>query len=128
MYEVTCLPFTIGWFGEIVTKRALKVSCFYRGGTTNIFSRPIEGVSILIDVESMQIVRFVDRFRAPLPRTDGTVFYSFGLAPDPAHGNGMKTGFTIRGHANRAFHAGFNARAGLVISMVSVFDAGRKSV
>ena len=76
--EVTCLPFTIGWFGEIVTKRSLKVSCFYRGGTTSIFARPIEGVSILIDVESMQIVRFEDRFRAPLPRGDGTEFHSSG--------------------------------------------------
>ncbi|GMP56447.1 hypothetical protein CsSME_00020935 [Camellia sinensis var. sinensis] len=102
--EVTCIPFSIGWFGELVTKRVLRDLCYYRGGTTNIFARPIEGISILVDVESNQVIKYTDRFKAPLPSADGTDFQ----------------------WANWAFHVGFNSRAGIIISTASVFDAGKK--
>lgn len=130
--EVTCFPFTIGWFGEIVTKRALKISCYYRGGTTNLFARPIEGIIILVDVESMQITKYVDRFTAPMPGAAGTDFQASGQGPNPdsAPCNGTNTRLTVKGHevswANWAFHVGFNARAGPIISTASVFDTGSK--
>ncbi|CAL5337680.1 unnamed protein product [Camellia sinensis] len=129
--EVTCIPFSIGWFGELVTKRVLRDLCYYRGGTTNIFARPIEGISILVDVESNQVIKYTDRFKAPLPSADGTDFQSLGQrGPNLAPSNGTKTGFTIKGHevrwANWAFHVGFNSRAGIIISTASVFDAGKK--
>ncbi|KAL6970408.1 primary-amine oxidase [Sarracenia purpurea var. burkii] len=124
--EVTCLPFTMGWFGENVTKRSVKVSCFYRGGTINIFARPVEGISILVDVESMQIIQYTDRYTVPLPGAAGTNFRSW---PDAAPCNGSGTGLVISGHevrwANWVFHVAFNTRAGLIISTASVFDAGR---
>ncbi|KAE9453175.1 hypothetical protein C3L33_14917, partial [Rhododendron williamsianum] len=130
--HVTCFPFTIGWFGEIVTKRALKISCYYRGGTTNLFARPIEGIIILVDVESMQITKYVDRFTAPMPGAAGTDFQASGQGPNPdsAPCNGTNTRLTVKGHevswANWAFHVGFNARAGPIISTASVFDTGSK--
>ncbi|XP_059649826.1 primary amine oxidase 1-like [Cornus florida] len=128
--EVTCLSFTVGWFGELVSKRAVKVLCFYRGGTTNVFSRPIEGISIIVDVESMQIVVYTDRFKSHLPRAEGTDFQSSGQRPDPDPCNRTYIGITIEGHevrwANWMFHVAFNARAGMIISTASVSDAGRK--
>lgn len=128
--EVTCLPFTVGWFGEPVTRRVVRVSCFYRGGTSNIWARPIGGISILIDVESMQIVEYVDRFIAPLPKVEGVDFESSNdQKPKPGFCNGTETRILINGNEvrweNWAFHVGFNARAGLILSTVNVFDSER---
>ncbi|KAF5943052.1 hypothetical protein HYC85_020694 [Camellia sinensis] len=71
-----------------------------------------------------------DRFKALLPRADGTDFRSSGQGPNLALSNGTKAGFTIKGHevrlANWAFHVAFNARAGQIISTASIFDAGNK--
>ncbi|KAK1380025.1 Amine oxidase [Heracleum sosnowskyi] len=128
--EVTCLPFTIGWFGEHVRSRAVKVSCFYRGGTTSIFARPIGGLTILVSVEPLQITQYVDRYRTPLPKAEGTDFHSSGQWPSSIPCNATDAGFTINKHevrwANWKFHVGFNARAGLIISTASILDLERK--
>ncbi|CAI9294239.1 unnamed protein product [Lactuca saligna] len=131
--EITCFPFTIGWFGESVTKRAVKLSCFYHEGTTNVFSRPIEGLTILVDIESMKIQKIVHigSRKTHLPRSEGTDLQSSSESYDP-NVDCEKTheqGFTIERNEinwkNWRFHVGFNARAGVIISTASVFDSGK---
>ncbi|KAL3828796.1 hypothetical protein ACJIZ3_017598 [Penstemon smallii] len=126
--EVTCLPLTTGWFGENVTRRVIRVTCFYRQGTSNIWARPIEGITLLIDTESMQVTKYVDRIRATLPRAKGTDFQSPPRSSIVCRGNNSNV--SVNGNevrwANWEFHVGFNARAGLIISTVSVFDGGKK--
>lgn len=128
--EVSCVPFTVGWFGEQTTKRALKVSCFYRGGSVNVWARPIEGITVLVDVDSMKITAYNDRYIVTLPKAEGTDFQSLSSNRRPktsASCNVSDVGFTVDGHevkwANWIFHVGFNARAGMIISTASVFDS-----
>ncbi|POO02200.1 Copper amine oxidase [Trema orientale] len=124
--EVSCVPFTAGWFGEHISRRTLKVACFYRGGTFNVYSRPVEGIIIFVDVDSMKITTYSDRFRAPLPKAEGTSFQSTKNQSNSLLGNSSNASFTISGNkvkwANWVFHVAFNARAGVVISTASVFD------
>lgn len=124
--QVSCVPFTVGWYGQNVTKRALRIACFYRGGSVNVFARPIEGVSMLVDVDSMQITMYTDRFKAPLPKAEGTDFRS-KKQPQSIASNVSDSGFTVHGHrvkwANWDFHVAFDARAGITISTASIFDA-----
>ncbi|KAJ9556864.1 hypothetical protein OSB04_011478 [Centaurea solstitialis] len=131
--EITCFPFTIGWFGESTTRRAVRLSCFYRNGTTNVFARPIEGLSILVDIESMKIHTLVDRNTSPVPGSEGTDFQFSGERPNPipipCDEENVKRGFSINGGdvkwKNWRFHIGFNARAGVIISTASIFDGGK---
>jgi primary-amine oxidase len=127
--QVSCVPFTVGWYGQNVTKRALRIACFYRGGSVNVFARPIEGVSMLVDVDSMQITMYTDRFKAPLPKAEGTDFRS-KKQPQSIASNVSDSGFTVHGHrvkwANWDFHVAFDARAGITISTASIFDANVK--
>jgi primary-amine oxidase len=128
--EVSCVPFTVGWYGESVTKRSLRVACFYREGSVNVFVRPIEGITLLVDVDAMKITMYTDRFTAPVPKAEGTDFQSPMGKPNSSTFNVTKAGFTIDNHevrwANWIFHVGFDARAGVTISTASIFDATQK--
>lgn len=125
--EVSCVPFTVGWYGEHITKRALKVTCLYRGGTFNVFSRPIEGITMLVDVDAMKITTYTDRFIAPLPKAEGTDFRIAKGKSSSLLGSSSNTRYAVNGHTvkweNWEFHVAFSARAGVVISTASVFDA-----
>ncbi|XP_065863325.1 primary amine oxidase 1-like [Euphorbia lathyris] len=127
--EVSCVPFTVGWYGENVDKRQVKDTCFYRDGSVNVFTRPIGGITIVIDVELMKITEYVDRFKAPMPKSEGNDFRSTTKAKSVVY-NVSDGGFRIDGNrvkwANWDFHIAFNARAGIVISTACVFDGKLK--
>lgn len=128
--EVSCVPLTVGWYGEKVTKRTLRITCYYRGGSVNVYARPIEGISLFIDVDSMRIMSYIDRFRVPIPKAEGTDFRSNKTIDLVTCNNATEKGFEIEGNnvkwGNWKFHVGFNARAGIVISTASFYDARMK--
>ncbi|KAG9456432.1 hypothetical protein H6P81_000940 [Aristolochia fimbriata] len=130
--EVACLPLSVGWFGEKRSKRIVRDICCYRNGTVNIYARPIEGISLLIDLDTMKVMDYVDRFQAmPLPGAEGTDYRGVKSdAPRKPKPIGLVQpdgpSFLIDGHTiewvNWVLHARFDARAGLVISTASVYD------
>ncbi|XP_010256009.1 PREDICTED: primary amine oxidase [Nelumbo nucifera] len=136
--EVVCQTFSVGWFGERKQgKRLLKILCFYLDGTVNLYMRPIEGITVVVDLDEMKVANYYDRFTVPVPKADGTEYRASKQKPPfgPSH-NGMSVvqsdgpGFKIDGHtirwANWVFHLGFDARAGPIISLASIYDVDKQ--
>ncbi|XP_077210211.1 primary amine oxidase 1-like [Tasmannia lanceolata] len=135
--EVVCESFSVGWFGEKgKQKRVTKVLCFYKSGSDNIYLLPIEGITVVVDYDEMNILEYSDRLMVPVPKAEGTDFRAFKQMPP--FGPKMKPvtvvqpngrSFKIDGHmirwANWVFHLAFDVRAGPVISLASVYDTDK---
>jgi primary-amine oxidase len=134
---VFCGPRTGGNFGEPEqqTRRIVKVDCLdMQNNPTNAFATPIEGLFAIVDLESHEVLRVVDLGAVALP-TD-----TWSLAPDaqaslrqakpvgisaPKGSNIKIEGWNVSWQ-NWRFHLSWDARAGLVVSMVR-YDDGRSS-
>ncbi|CAJ1941198.1 unnamed protein product [Sphenostylis stenocarpa] len=131
--EVVCSAFTSGWFGEAQNNRTVRVECFMNESSPNIWVRPISGLTILVDLELMTIVEYEDRGIIPVATANNTEYrLSHQKPPFGPKQHSQAThqpdgpGFQISNHsvswANWKFHIGFDPRAGLVISLASIYD------
>ncbi|XP_002516782.3 primary amine oxidase [Ricinus communis] len=136
--EVVCGSLSIGWYGEVkMKKRTVKVTCYYLDGTVNLYMRPVEGVTMTVDLEDMKIIGFNDRLTVPMPKADGTDYRETKQKhPSVQSLKGITVvqpdgpSFTIDGHrvrwANWNFHVSFDQRAGPIISLASIYDVKRQ--
>ncbi|KAM0952042.1 putative primary-amine oxidase [Dioscorea sansibarensis] len=137
--EVVCAASTVGWFGELKkSKRLVKILCFLTGDTVNIYARPLGGIIIVVDLDLMEIVDYIDRSVVPVPEAGGTDYRSEKQNP-PFGPRGTPVtvvqpegkGFSVDGHsiswANWKFHLSYDVRAGAVISLASVQELNRES-
>ncbi|KAF5193494.1 Primary amine oxidase [Thalictrum thalictroides] len=109
--EVVCSTYSVGWFGEESkkdNKRELKILCFYLDGTVNLYVRPIEGITVVVDLDEMKITKYYDRFVVPVPKVDGLEYQSSKQKPPfgpSVHGVTVAQpdgpGFMIDGHTIR---------------------------
>lgn len=82
MSEVDCFGFTGGWYGEEKTRRVLMISCYYLNGTVNYHVRPLEGITVAVDLDELRVVEYRDRVRVPLPKAEGTE-YRWSMLKEP---------------------------------------------
>ncbi|KAL6871524.1 hypothetical protein ACP4OV_014353 [Aristida adscensionis] len=137
MGDIGCGVFSMGWFGGEARRgggRLTKMQCFVVSGTANVYTRPLEGVTLVVDLDWMAIVGYKDRVSYPVPKAEGTDYRADKVGPPftgPAAAPGVVVqpegrGFNINGRvvrwANWEFHVGFDRRAGAVISLASVHD------
>ncbi|XP_041989664.1 primary amine oxidase-like isoform X2 [Salvia splendens] len=134
--DVACLPFSPGWFGEAENgRRLVKLECFTMKDTANFYMRPIEGVIVVTDVDTNQVVEIVEKGNhIPIPKAEGTDYRL-----DVANGAVIKLkspvsmeqpngpNFVIEEEhlvkwANWEFHLKPDPRAGVVISQAKVRD------
>lgn len=109
MSQVVCSTFSVGWFGEEKSKRTLKIQCFYTNGTVNLYARPLEGITVVVDLDEIKIVEYHDRFIVPVPKGEGTEYRFSKLKPPfGPHLNTIAVespdgpGFTLDGHTIRS--------------------------
>nr|UNJ44779.1 homospermidine oxidase [Heliotropium indicum] len=130
--EVVCLTFTVGWFGEEKSNRVIKVQCYYLDGTVNFYMRPIEGITVTVDLDKMKVVGFRDRAIVPVPKAEGTEYIE-SKQVNPFQSNlkeklvqSSEPSFTLDGNTvrwgNWQFHLKFDMRAGSVVSLASIYD------
>ncbi|CDY56663.1 BnaC07g48220D [Brassica napus] len=108
--EVVVTSSTMGWFGEKDTDRLIKTIPFYLNGSVNTYLRPIEGMTIIVNLEKMKVTTFKDRFMGPLPKANGTEYRFSKLKPPfgPTLKNSIflqpnGPGFKIDGHVVRFY-------------------------
>nr|UNJ44783.1 copper-containing amine oxidase 5 [Heliotropium indicum] len=127
--EVVCVSMSIGWFGEGKTSRVVKVVGYYMNGTVNLYMRPIEGITITVDLDQMKIVEYLDREIVTIPKAEGTE-YRESKQDGPLGStismkmNGQKinvSGHTVRWD-NWEFHVSFDMRGGAMLSLASFYD------
>lgn len=81
MSEVVCGTYSVGWFGEANTKRTIKINCFYKKDSVNLYVRPVEGITVAVDLDELKIVEYIDRFVAPVPKAEGTEYRASNQKP-----------------------------------------------
>ena len=69
----SCGSFTVGCYGEKKkTSRVVRVMCYYLDGTTNMYMRPIEGITVTADLDLMKIMGYYGRLEVAVPNAKGT--------------------------------------------------------
>nr|AAG60151.1 copper amine oxidase, putative [Arabidopsis thaliana] len=106
--EVVVTSSTMGWFGETKTKRFIRTIPFYLNGSVNTYLRPIEGMTIIVNLDQMKVTGFKDRFTGPMPKANGREYRISKLKPP--FGPSLRSavvfqpdgpGFKIDGHVVR---------------------------
>ncbi|PSR92695.1 Primary amine oxidase [Actinidia chinensis var. chinensis] len=109
---------------------------FYKDGSVNIWVRPIEGITVIVDVDKVAVVEYSDYEVLPLPKAMGTEYQASEIKPPfpipvkpitlvQPDGPSFKINGQQISWADWSFHAAFDVRAGLVISMASIFDMNK---
>jgi primary-amine oxidase len=106
MDDVLCAVFPVGWFGETGEKarqrRVVKLLCFVAGATANFYARPLEGVTLVVDLDLMAIVEYRDRVVYPVPKAEGTDYRDGKVGP-PYTGPTAAPGVVLQPEG-RGFH------------------------
>ncbi|XP_016468593.2 amine oxidase [copper-containing] gamma 2 [Nicotiana tabacum] len=135
--DLACLPISTGWYGKVEEKRrVIKVQCYTMKDTINFYMRPIEGLTVLLDLDTKQVIQILDEGKnIPIPKAADTD-YRFSTQKNTQKLNLLKPisieqpngpSFTIEDNhivkwANWEFHLKPDPRAGVIISRVMVQD------
>ncbi|CAN6803299.1 unnamed protein product, partial [Brassica oleracea] len=66
---------------EAETERVIRMMPFYLDGTVNMYLRPIEGMTILVNLDVMKVTEFKDRLTVIMPKANGTEYRISELKP-----------------------------------------------
>lgn len=135
--DLACLPLSGGWYGASEeNRRVIKVQCYSMKGTVNFYMRPIEGLTVLVDMDTKEVLEISDHGKnIPIPKAANTDYrYSTvsanqrlkfinPISIEQPEG----PSFTVEDEhlvkwANWEFHLKPDPRAGIIISQARVKD------
>lgn len=135
--DLACLPISTGWYGGAEEgRRLIKVQCYSMKDTVNFYMRPIEGLTVIVDLDTKQVVELSDKgSNIPIPKAANTDYRFSSVEPNrvmdilnPISIEQPKgPSFTVEDDhlvkwANWEFHLKADARAGVIISRARVRD------
>ncbi|KMT12595.1 hypothetical protein BVRB_5g098350 [Beta vulgaris subsp. vulgaris] len=136
--SLICAPLSPGWYGENEeNRRIIKVQCFSIAESVNFYMRPIEGLTVIVDLDTNQVVEVSDIGRhIPIPK-DTNTDYRFSAQnnthtkTNPINPIFMEQpkgpSFTVKNDhlikwVNWEFHIKHDPRAGMIISRAMFED------
>jgi primary-amine oxidase len=134
---VTCIAVPPGNFGEprYAGKRIGVLSCRLRSGYRNVWARRIEGLIVVMDMHSKEILEFSDDEAVPVP-AGGTDFDRAAVGKLREHAAPLDVrqpngpGYTMDGHVvswdRWKFHVRPDSRVGVIISTATWKDGDRE--
>ncbi|XP_010264175.1 PREDICTED: primary amine oxidase-like [Nelumbo nucifera] len=136
--DLACLPISTGWYGKKEeNRRLIKVQCYSMEGTANFYMRPIEGLTVLLDMDTREVVEISDKGQhIPIPQAANTD-YRYAAQNKPLRMKPLNPisieqpkgpSFSIENEhmvkwANWEFHLKPDPRAGVIISRAMVRDS-----
>jgi len=119
---VFCAPFTVGYFADKAEegRRLLKLVCYDTAGNrNNVWSRPIEGLSAVVDLDDRKVIQVVDTGAVPVSRDPGDFAGTESAAPASV---ASAPRFTLNGNEVQwkkwSFHFRLDRRVGPIVSLV----------
>lgn len=134
---VTCIAVPPGNFGEpkYAGRRIAVLSCRLRSGYRNTWARRIEGLSVVMDLRSKEILEFTDDEPVPVA-PGGNDFDARAVGVRREHAAPLEVrqpngpGYTIDGHVvswdRWTFHVRPDSRVGVIVSAVTWKDGDRE--
>uniref|UniRef100_A0AAU0ATP6 Amine oxidase n=1 Tax=Symphytum officinale TaxID=278672 RepID=A0AAU0ATP6_SYMOF len=134
--DLACLPISTGWFGKREdNRRLIKVQCYSVKDTVNFYMRPIEGLTVVLDIDTKEVIEISDIGKnIPIPKAKNTDYtfpaqngHQLKLVNPISLEQPQGPSFTVEDEhlvkwANWEFHLKPDQRAGVIISRAMVRD------
>lgn len=135
--SLICMPLSAGYDGvpEEEGRRLLRVACLQAADTSNAWSRPIENLTAVVDLNNKVVVRVVDSGVVPMATTLAEFPPAVTRAPPNPLDVVQPSGPDARIEGNQvtwdrwSFHVRVEQREGVILSRVAYDESGtRRSV
>src|SRR5437762_13595462 len=126
--KLFCAPLPAGSSGDPSEqgRRLVRVTCFDAAGTKNVWSRPIEGLLAVVDLDEKKVIRVVETGTVPVSR-ETHAFQGASTRPVPPVKTALETAhMRVEDGLVRwrqwSFHYRLDRRAGLIVSLLRYRD------
>jgi primary-amine oxidase len=135
---IFCAPLSAGYPDDPTEagRRLVRVVCFAGPvSEANVWGRPIEGLTAIVDLDAKRVIRLIDRDAPPIagraPRVAETSLRQFQAGSRRASvRTPQRADISVSGNEVRwkrwSFHFRMDQRAGLILSLLRYAEAGRE--